>query len=105
MRPFLCLRLASSYESGAVTPDPACLLLVRVRRGVMLSGFRRVMYGVRVVAVRHEGVVARFLVISRLMLLCRFAMVPGRMLVVFGRTSMVLGPVVSCHNRLLEWDA
>jgi hypothetical protein len=71
----------------------------------MLPGFRRVMSGVRVVAVRDERVVPRLFVIPRLMMLCCFAVVPGRQLVVFGRTSMVLGPVVGCHNRLLEWDA
>ena len=76
-----------------------------MRRGVVLAGFRRVVRSMCVVPVRHKRVVTRLLVITCIVMFCRFAVVPCRALVMVGRASMMIGTVMGCHSRLLEWDA
>jgi hypothetical protein len=79
------------------------LLLAAVRARVMLSSFRRVVGGVRVMSVCHERVVPRFLVIPCLVVLRSLAVVPRSALVVVSGRAMVVGAVVVCHIPSRDW--
>jgi len=68
--------------------------------GVMLARLASVMGGVGGMAVRRMGVVRRFLVAVRLVVLGRFAMMLGGVLVMFGRGVVMLDDFVFGHDAL-----
>ncbi len=74
--------------------------LVTVMFHVTLSGFRRVMHGVLVMAMRRMRVVSRSFVIAALVMFRRVSMMLGGVLVVLGRLAMMrsrfLGHDSSC---------
>jgi hypothetical protein len=67
----------------------AVVLFFAVFGNVVLAGFRGVMLRMRRMAVRRMGVVRSGFVASFLMMLRGFAVMPGRVLVMFGRAMMV----------------
>ena len=68
--------------------------------GVMLARLAGVMRGVGGMAVRRMGVVRGLLVAVRLVVLRGFAMVLGRVLVMFGRSVVMLDDLVFGHDAL-----
>jgi hypothetical protein len=69
-----------------------------MRRCVGLTSFGRMVRGVGVMAVRHKRVVACLLMMARVVVLRRFAMMSCRVLVMFGRAPMVLRALMGCHT-------
>jgi hypothetical protein len=72
--------------------------------GGMFSGFIRMMTRVRRMAVSRVRVVSSLFMTAVIVMLCRFPMVPGRMLMMFGRFGVVLRTTVF-HRSLLGSEA
>jgi hypothetical protein len=82
-------------------------LLSSVLFRMMLGGFLRVMFRLGMMTMRSVRVMPGLFVIARFMLLSRFLMVRGGMLVMFRRLLVVLGALVfwHCDPPLLPNDA
>ena len=65
--------------------------------GVMFSGFFGVPDGVRGMAVSYVGMMSCLYVVAVLVVAGRFAMMPGRVLVVFGCLDMVVNAFMLRH--------
>jgi hypothetical protein len=76
--------------------------VIAVMLGVVLARFAGVMGGVRGMTVRRMRMVAGFLVAVGLVVLGRFAMMLGGMLVVLGRGLMMLDDLVLGHDALRQ---
>jgi hypothetical protein len=69
--------------------------------GVVLAGFPGMVPGVQRMPVRDVGVIRAFLVVVRFMMLGRFTMMPGGMLMMLGCFEMMFCSYVS-HGVLLN---
>jgi hypothetical protein len=68
--------------------------------GVHLRGVFVVLGGMQVMPMRHLGVMRGLFVMASLVVLCRFAMVLGRMIVMVRGLLMVLVDFVAVHYSL-----
>jgi hypothetical protein len=78
--------------------------MLAVVLGVITARLGMVFFGMAGMAMGAVGVVRRFFVIAGLMVLGGLAVMPRRMLVVFGRLSMELNAFVVAHLALPIWQ-